>query len=160
GDQVESIKLFDPESQRSLRGIPELYVPPASETAPLERDREGAYRRARLLALELGDALEVTSSKLNTIADDLGNGLDFFGRDALAPLLHEHMDSFFDYLGLEVPVVISDPVAVGDALRAEERRHRELADSRRAAKELVVPYEAWFLDAAEVEAKLAARERL
>src|SRR5262245_15716224 len=64
GDEIERIRVFDPDSQRSLREIPSLRVHPVRETiATSDHD-------LRQRVLELGDSIEVPTSKTRQVIDN------------------------------------------------------------------------------------------
>jgi transcription-repair coupling factor (superfamily II helicase) len=81
-DEIERMRLFDPETQRSLRPIEHCPIHPVRETVatipgPL---------RARVLAL--ADAIGTPSSKSRQVLENLEAGVDFFGVEALTPVFH------------------------------------------------------------------------
>ena len=59
GDLVESIRFFDPQSQRTMRAVDELYLHPVRETVLTV----GADPRAKIL-----DAADATSSRATSSA--------------------------------------------------------------------------------------------
>ncbi|MCA9637386.1 MAG: transcription-repair coupling factor, partial [Myxococcales bacterium] len=82
GDEIERLRLFDPDSQRSLREVEEVVIHPVREAIapPL------AQLRPAILAL--ADHIEVPSSRTRQVLDNLEQGLDFFGEEALTPVFH------------------------------------------------------------------------
>jgi transcription-repair coupling factor (superfamily II helicase) len=82
GDEIERMRLFDPETQRSLRPIEQCPIHPVRETVPTIP----GPLRARVLAL--ADASETPSSKSRQVLENLEAGVDFFGVEALAPVFH------------------------------------------------------------------------
>lgn len=148
GDEVERLRLFDPDSQRSQRSIEQLVVHPVRETVATTN----AVLRNRVLAL--ADAAEAPSSKTSTILDNLAKGNDFFGREALAPIFHETMDPVWDYLPDRVRWVVEEPAALGSlAERIEEELATEHAKAL-AARSVVAAPQGFAVSAQEVLAKL------
>ena len=92
GDLVESIRFFDPETQRTMRAVDEIYVHPVRETVRTRGNR----LRDRML--EAGDLAEHPSSKTRAMLDQIEKGEDFFGVEALTPAFHERMASIGEYL--------------------------------------------------------------
>jgi transcription-repair coupling factor (superfamily II helicase) len=84
GDQIESIRLFDPASQRTESEIDEAIILPARETAYSEEIAEEVARAIELLA---EDTL-VPTRKLSAVIDDVSNHIHFFGIESLLPLFH------------------------------------------------------------------------
>ena len=84
GDLVESIRFFDPETQRTMRAVDEVYP------APGARDR--AHRAATRCASACSRpaiCAEHPSSKTRAILDQIDKGEDFFGVEALTPAFHD-----------------------------------------------------------------------
>ena len=145
GDEIERMRLFDPDTQRSLRGVESVVVHPVRET--LVSDGQDL----RLAVLKLGDELEVPSSKTRQVIDNLDKGLDFFGREALVPLFHPRLVPLWDYLPEEVRWYLDDPEAlVGLAERVDFER-QEGYGRVRSAKSLAAPPDAFYLDRDELQ---------
>ncbi|HEX6836950.1 MAG TPA: CarD family transcriptional regulator, partial [Polyangia bacterium] len=113
GDLVESIRFFDPESQRTMRAVDEIYVHPVRETVLTRGNR----LRDRLL--EAGDRAEQPSSKTRAMLDQIEKGEDFFGIEALTPAFHERMASIVEYLPEGSLLFIDEPDACLEALEGE-----------------------------------------
>ena len=147
GDTLESIRAFDPETQRSVGQLRSLDLVPMSE-ARLTTETIRRFRQA--YAGEFGAP---------TPDDDLyaavSEGRRAIGLEHWLPLLYERLDTVFDYVG-DAPLVL-------DA-RAEEaagQRIAQIADSyaaRRAAY-LQAPGEG-RLQAAAARAPLPDRRRM
>ena len=85
GDEVETIKLFDPETQRSGAMVEDAVLLPA---------REIAFDKATVdlaqSALErVADEYPIPSRKINAIVDDIQNHIYFFGIESMLPAFHE-----------------------------------------------------------------------
>ncbi|MDI2090477.1 transcription-repair coupling factor [Commensalibacter oyaizuii] len=90
GDEVDSIRCFDPLSQRSTRSIDALILRP---TADYSLDEESIARfRTRWRELFGSTA---TSDPLY---DAISNGRRYQGIEHWLPLFHEKMETFFDYV--------------------------------------------------------------
>ena len=148
GDEIESLRFFDPETQRSLRGIDEIEISVVRETI-----RSGEVD-LRLGALSLGDRFELPTSRTRQVVDYLQQGMDFFGIEALVPLFHEGMEPLWNCFPADCRWYVDDLEALKTlAGRVEETRRSEhaaaLADQR-----LVSAPEDFFLASAELEKKL------
>jgi transcription-repair coupling factor (superfamily II helicase) len=120
GDEIERLRLFDPQSQRSLRPVESCEIHPARETVRTT----AASLRERVLAL--GDATEVPTSRSRQVIENLEQELDFFGIDALTPIFHDEMVPVHAYLPEGSQVLVEEP----DALAAlAERIEAETAES-------------------------------
>jgi transcription-repair coupling factor (superfamily II helicase) len=154
GDEVESIRLFDAATQRTLRTLPSAVVHPVRETVP----GPGSDPRARILAA--ADAAAVPSSKTRHLISQIEAGETFFGIESLAPAFHARMTSVMDYLPDDALIVLSDPGAIHEELRRSFSRLRESAEHRRAEHLLALPPGDFVLEPEEAEAELEARRRI
>ncbi len=129
GDEIERMRTFDPTSQRTERELDALRVVPVRDTVVTT----ALPLRGRVLAL--ADATSTPSSRARQVIEALESGQDFFGVDAIAPLLHDGMDPAWAYLPAGTRVVVDDTAASrGEAARLDEEilgEHvRALADKR------------------------------
>ncbi|KRI00883.1 transcription-repair coupling factor [Curvibacter sp. PAE-UM] len=90
-NEVDSIRTFDPDSQRSLYPVPEVRLLPGREF-PMDDDSRALFRRRWRELLE-GDP---TKSR---IYKDIGNGVATAGIEYYLPLFFEETATVFDYLG-------------------------------------------------------------
>src|SRR5205823_5687283 len=75
GDEVESIRLFDPATQRTEREIDEAIVLPARETT-----YAGDIAKSVAQAIEgLAEDTLVPTRKLSAVLEDIENHIHFFG---------------------------------------------------------------------------------
>jgi transcription-repair coupling factor (superfamily II helicase) len=150
GDEIERMRVFDPDSQRSLREIRSLRVHPVRETIPTG-DRD--LRRA---VLELGDRIEIPTSKTRQVIDNLTAGLDFFGIDAITPVFHETLVPIWEHFPAGTRFWLDEPDAL---IGLAERMLDEIeADHRRAleAKHLVSSPAEFFVEREPMRAKIRA----
>jgi transcription-repair coupling factor (superfamily II helicase) len=154
GDEVESVRLYDAATQRTLRALPEVWFHPVRETVRTP----GADPRAKLLAA--ADAAGLPSSKTRHLLEQIERGEEFFGIETLAPLFHDRMASFFEHLPPETRLVIEEPGAFLEEARRSLSRLRESAGHRRAEHRLALEPGEFELDPDEAEAALLARPRL
>ncbi|MFV8753942.1 transcription-repair coupling factor [Nannocystaceae bacterium ST9] len=150
GDDIERIRVFDPDTQRSLREVEGLRVHPVRETiATLGRDLRAAV-------LELGDHVEVPTSKTRQVIDNLIAGVEFFGIDAITPVFHDELVPVWDHLPGKPRWYVDEPEQL---IGLAERMLDELEfEYRRAigAKALVASVEQFFVGRESLRAKLRA----
>src|SRR5256714_9317669 len=133
GDEIETLRAFDPVTQRSQSALEELIVLPAREFA-LESAPALAEKLARAgwdrLARE-DDDQAADLSPYARLVDSLREGGYAPGVDAFAPSLGATA-SLLDHLGARATVVFEDTVELDlahDALEAQaEERRDELAE--------------------------------
>jgi len=154
GDEVESLRLYDAATQRTLRSVGRLAIHPVRETVATA----GADARSRLLAA--ADQAAYPSSKTRYLLEQIEQGTDFFGSDALAPIFHARLGSFFEYLPPQTRVVVEDPATVLEEARRSFSRVRESALHRRAEHRLALDAEEFLLDEEQARVVLSAWPRL
>jgi len=154
GDEIESIRLYDAATQRTLRPLEAVHLHPVRETITTP----GADPRAKLLAA--ADAAVYPSSKTRRLLEQIDEGELFFGIEALAPAFHAQMVPFFDYLPADALCVIEDPEAVVEEARRQATRLREAASSRHLEHRLALPAPEFVLGEDEAAAALASQRRL
>jgi transcription-repair coupling factor (superfamily II helicase) len=154
GDEIESIRLYDAATQRTLRPLEAVHLHPVRETIPTP----GADTRSKILAA--ADAAVYPSSKTRHLLEQIDEGETFFGIEALAPAFHARMVPVFDYLPEGALCVVEDPEAVVEEARRQESRLREAASARHVEHRLALPAHEFVLGVAETAAVLSARRRL
>lgn len=120
GDLVLSIKLFEPEGQRSVREVKEVWLPPARE-AILADD---TVQRARDLVRSLCDKVDLPSSRARPLIEDVAAGRTFFGAEGMLPAYFE-LEPLWAYLPSNCVVVLEDPASIVAAVREELDRALE-----------------------------------
>jgi transcription-repair coupling factor (superfamily II helicase) len=97
-NEIDSIRTFDPDSQRSLYPVPEIRLLPGREF-PMDEDSRARFRNKWRELLE-GDP---TRSR---IYKDIGNGVATAGIEYFLPLFFEETATVFDYLGKQATLVL------------------------------------------------------
>ncbi|MDE2413463.1 MAG: transcription-repair coupling factor [Comamonadaceae bacterium] len=137
-DEIDSIRTFDPDSQRSLYPVPEVRLLPGREF-PMDEAARGRFRQRWRELLE-GDP---TRSR---IYKDMGNGVATAGIEYYLPLFFDDTATVFDYLGDEATVVLH-----GDLEGAFQRFWQDTRERHRLIQgdpdHPVLPPEALFLSA-------------
>jgi len=154
GDEVESLRLFDACTQRTLRPIERLAFHAVRETVA----SEGADPRARILAA--ADLAAHPSSKTRGILERVALGEEFFGIESLAPAFHLRMGSIFEYLPPNTLLVVEDPESTLDEARRQLSRWRESAKHRMDDHRLALDAHAFCLDESEARAEITGRPRV
>ena len=115
GDELETLRLFDPNTQRSTGSVDEHLLLPASE-ALLDED---SVKRFRSRYREQFGA-NATSDPLYQAVSD---GRRLAGMEHWLPLFEERLTTLFDHLGSDDLIVIDNP-----ALGAADERLTDIAD--------------------------------
>jgi transcription-repair coupling factor (superfamily II helicase) len=154
GDEVESLRLFDAVSQRTLRAIDRAVLHPVRETITTQ----GADPRARILAA--ADHAGYPSSSTRSILEHIEAGEEFFGVEALVPVFHERMASVFEYLPRSSLLVVQDPEATLDQARRDLARLGEHANRRLEEHRLALDPQDFVMDEGSAAAAMAELSRV
>ncbi len=154
GDEVESCRAFDPQTQRSDADVAEVLLCPAREalfTADGKEAAKGAIREA-------AERVNRPTSRVREVLDAVDQGTPFFGMEALLPGFHPGgLATLLDHLPRGASVYVDDVAGVEEALHElDAELEREHASALRR-QELALPPAAHFLPAEDALAALAAR---
>ncbi len=147
GDQIESLKLFDPETQRSTRRLEEAVILPArelilpSETDPLV---ERIFSRA--------EEYKLPPDKRETYVRALETGHFLEPEPVWIPLLYKTPASLWDYLAQETLVVLFEPEAFWEEAQIFEEKVQVGWRRATESKRLLVEAEESFLTTDELRA--------
>ena len=114
GDEIDSIRTFDPDTQRSLYPVPEVRLLPGREF-PMDEPARTAFRSRWRERFE-GDPTKVRLYK------DIGAGIATAGIEYYLPLFFDATATVFDYLGAATTVAVHGDV--------DEALQRFWADTR------------------------------
>ncbi|PVE09713.1 transcription-repair coupling factor [Limnohabitans sp. Rim28] len=158
-DEIDSIRTFDPDSQRSLYPVPEVRLLPGREF-PMDEAARARFR-SRWRELLEGDP---TKSR---IYKDMGNGVATAGIEYYLPLFFEETATVFNYLGAG-EANAATVVLHGDLEPSFQRFWQDTKDRYRLVQgdpeRPVLPPEALFLSAEQfytlthAHAQLALRQ--
>ena len=143
-DEIDSIRTFDPDSQRSLYPVPEARLLPGREF-PMD-DAARARFRSRWRELLDGDP---TKSR---IYKDIGSGIATAGIEYYLPLFFDATATVFDYLGSDATLVLHGDLEAAFAHFWQDTRERYRlvqGDPERPT----LPPQALFLDAEQFYAR-------
>ena len=142
GDQIESMRAFDPVSQRSLQAIEAVTLFPASEALPLL-----GQAAARCLVHVNGAQDGFGVLRLQRDRERLDRGEYFRGMEFYLPCLYPDPVTLLDYLPDNVLVVIDDPHAVGATATTLESQaadlRAELLEQGRLPADFPAPFKPW-----------------
>ena len=121
GDFVDTIRTFDPVTQRSLHPLTELVLLPSREVIlPEEKMPEFAARlKSRC------DDLDLPADRRRGLLEQLQNSIFPPGIEYLQPLFHPDLETLFDYAGTGVSCALVDPEAVAATTEPSLRNWRD-----------------------------------
>ena len=133
GDEIDSIRSFDAESQRSIERLESLKVYPARELvltkARLEHGigalkKELEQYKKKLLSGEKREEAHRVGTIVNEMCEELSEGCFLGALEGCIRYFCEATVSFLDYFGADAPVFLDEPARIlerADALEAEFR---------------------------------------
>ncbi|MDD3295041.1 MAG: transcription-repair coupling factor, partial [Geobacteraceae bacterium] len=142
GDLVESIRTFDPLTQRSLHPVDELVILPSREIILSEDIVRGFATSLKRRCDDLG----IQATRRRELLEQLQHSIYPPGIEYLQPLLHPGLETLFDYTGPGGILVEMDPLAVRES---EDIFQDELIIAERKAAEsaaIVCERDGLFLD--------------
>ncbi len=122
GDTLESIRSFDPETQRTVGQLRALDLVPMSEV-PLTSETMRRFRQAYVV--EFG-----AQTRGDMLYESVSEGRRFAGMEHWLPLFHDHLETLFNYIG-DAPILL-DPQAE-DAAGERLAQIKDYYDARKAA---------------------------
>ncbi|WP_394757547.1 transcription-repair coupling factor [Rhodoferax sp.] len=150
-DEIDSIRTFDPDSQRSLYPVPEVRLLPGREF-PMDDEARARFRNRWRELLE-GDP---TRSR---IYKDIGNGVATAGIEYYLPLFFDDTATVFDYLGKTATVVLHGDLEPAFAHFWQDTRERyRLVQGD--PQQPVLPPDALFLSAEQFYARVNQHAQL
>ena len=151
GDRIESIRTFDPDTQRSAEPREEVVLVPVREISLADLRAPEARRVVENRAIEI----EMPRLDRNAMSDALENGLFFPGVEFVASYVYpEGLATFFDYLASDVRIWIDDPAGVESAWDTAWDLVQQRVREAEAARRFFAPAERFALSAHEVREAL------
>ncbi|MEP1930435.1 MAG: transcription-repair coupling factor [Roseibium sp.] len=134
GDTLESIRSFNPETQRTSKQLKRLDLVPMSEVV-LSEEAISRFRRSYLASFG-------AASRDDVLYQSISDGRRYAGMEHWLPLFHERLETLFDYIG-DAPVVLDTNTI--DAARERLEQVSEHYTARQDAREMgisagTVPY--------------------
>ncbi|MBT3821353.1 MAG: hypothetical protein HOG04_08135, partial [Nitrospinaceae bacterium] len=111
GDEIDSIREFHPQTQRSLGIRPEVRVFPARELVLTPEDKERGAAALRVVASEEFDQ-DRRVERLLELLDAQGH---FSGMEGLAPFFLDKMGTFFDAVPGDALWVLHEPEGMAES---------------------------------------------
>lgn len=153
GDEIESIRKFDPNTQRSTGTVDAFVVPPANEIVMNSQTRELAIRNIKRRAGSLSLPREIRNRLVDTLQKGLANSIN----PIFLPLFYEVYDedsgfpqnrlsSIFDYLPPDTLVVLDDPFSVRQSAQSMENNIDKLLFKAKNSDKFYLDKESIYID--------------
>jgi len=113
GDFIESIRLFDPLSQRSTEHCEEALLLPVSDVLLQTDPTASTARRLARQWLEMAEQRNWSAEKSSELAERIGNGQRFAGIEFFLPFFNgDHVETILDYLPVNTSLLFIEPEAL------------------------------------------------
>ena len=133
-DRVESLRFFDPATQRTRRNADHAWIVPVWEVPSGEASLREAAIRLRDAAAEQG----LPSSDIPWIENQISEGRAPAGFSGMLPFFYHGLDLPIDYAGEDVTVIVVDPDGCRASADAGMERlrdwHGDVAANRRTGR--------------------------
>jgi len=150
-DEIETIRTFDPESQRTLENIDRIRLMPAREF-PLSEDGITHFRQQYRSLFE-GNPQE------SVIYRDVSQGLAPAGIEYYLPLFFEQTQTLFDYLPKSTLIIAAEGTAEAAAQFCQECSERYESGRHDLERPLLAPNRL-FLEPEQLSQQLQARANI
>ncbi|MBE5941760.1 MAG: transcription-repair coupling factor [Lachnospiraceae bacterium] len=166
GEDIDSIRSFDVESQRSIENVESLSVYPAAEmildTARIERGIKKIEKEHKQYAKKLKDAFRTEEyARINREIASLKEELQYFhsamGIDGYIGFFYEELCSFMSYMPEDTFFIVDEPEKVVERANACQIEFRESMMSRLEGGYILPGQVDVLFDYKEIVAKLALR---
>ena len=154
GDEVDTLKFFDPITQRTTHKVERAAFGPARDVL-FTRD---ATAHAKDAITALADHRNVPTSRISALLDDVDAGVLAVGMEDLLPLFHPHLDTLFEIAWPDAVWLVEEPERCFEAIRARWEDLNARAERRLDTPgELALPATALFAPPEETISELERR---
>jgi len=155
GDQVDSLRSFDPATQRTRAHVEQVLIGPATEALP----KYGSLAAERLATLDLTPCHPLARQRMEQEREQLTQGNGFRSVEFYLPYLYTQPAMLLDYLPPDGLLLVEDGAELAatwaDLEGQAVQLHRDLTTARELPPDFLPPYFKWK---ALVE-RLEARQR-
>jgi transcription-repair coupling factor (superfamily II helicase) len=163
GDTIDSLRVFNPLTQRSEREISEMTILPVTDILfppPGSQAGKAILMRQRAAA----ESYQWNRQQTEQIADQIASARRFPGMEFFLPLFYPGdgaaSESVFDFLPKDTQLVIVDPEACRQTVQLVSERIEANFREAREHSAAALPPSQLFLDADRMQEHIAARARI
>ncbi len=156
GDEIDSLRTFDPSTQRTLARVEQAWVGPASEALP----RLGEAAAARLNPLDLSACHPPARNEYESEITQLVAGTGFRNLEWYTPYLYSRPSSLLDYLPESGMLILDDSAELVAALSDLEGQAEQVARDLISAGDIPANAEAPNFTSAILREQLRAQQAL
>ena len=157
GNMIESIRLYDPTNQRSIKRIPSITIGPATELL-LPFSENGPKPETIISNLDFNNCSEETRQNFTKELGELYRGQKTISKEFYAPLFNQ--DSLLSYLPENTLLIIDEPLSVQRTIEDFDNKAMELQKDQQEQGELPANFPKPYFDWAEIAPTLEKLPRL
>ena len=150
GNEIDSIRLFDPDTQRSTDMVDSVEVVPAHETLPALTDR--GHLEGLMAAVDVSDCTDAARERIREEFDLLLDGYEVEDTNFYAGFFNH--GSLLDYFPQDGLLVKYRPSEIAGAARDSEERADELRRVKELRGELPLHFRSSYLSWEDVEERM------
>lgn len=159
-DRLESIREFDPSTQRSRERCQELVVLPMKEFS-LRREKMGPVMGLVEKGIEKrAEELETERREKNSLLESVRDGTPFAGMEFLVPYFYPALSSLFSYLPAETLIWLDQAARVEAEVERFERLVWERAGQAKEEGSFTPPVESLYLSEKEWRDEISSFHQL
>ncbi len=134
GDLIDTIRMFDPETQRSIKRVPEAHI---CQVVMVPSD---AYKEETTEEKIRGRAFEVDAppQRLRHLVERLRSGQLYQDQALFLPYLSSERATIFDYLPEDIVILAADPITLREGLDSSWKEHAQSVEDA-ACKGYIIP---------------------
>lgn len=107
GDSIESIRLYDPKTQKTIQTVDQYHIIPAREILFLELEKKFSGKLKKLC-----DENEIPKSERDIVNESLDQKIYFNGIESYLPFFYKSPSTLFDYFPNESLICFADQEAL------------------------------------------------
>ncbi|WIV13039.1 transcription-repair coupling factor [Proteiniborus sp. MB09-C3] len=125
-DEIDSIRIFDLKSQRSIENLSNIHIPPIKEILILDGEMESIINgiegdlNTSIKKLQKKGETEIIDNlteKFRYYIDRLSNGLSIGNIDLLVPYLKQNISNIIEYFKNDSLVIIDEPQRIEESIK-------------------------------------------
>ncbi len=150
GDEIDSLRIFDPATQRSQERISEFVLVPASEALP----EWAKFSRGALEGLDLAACNHATQQRMGEEVERILRGEHFRGIEYYMPYLYPRPATLLDYAPENALLLVDDLLGLDVAASSLEEQAQQLRGDLTNEGELPPNYATPYFTWEELKARL------
>jgi len=157
GDTIESLRSFDPFSQRSKRELADATLLPVTDIL-FNHKSDDRCRKISQLLQKYGSSSDWDHDETARMVERIKSGQRFAGMEFFLPLFYKEQEqassTVFDFLSPDTRLILADPESIFQSMEITCERIESNYQSALAARSPALPPADLFLDRDEIRRKM------